>query len=218
LMFEKNHKSPFAGLLFFKTDDGRTHAGADASRINIGDFIAFFSNRCPSRCRCCSLHRCGRQRAARESALKNSAKAKTVNSGEEGEGATLARFLISLPTSARCRTGERQWLGDGGRKKGDDQHPKFLPPAGSCFYPARSRRKISTDGNPRLFPAVGTFRRLRPINSQSDETLLVERSDGRGERSGGGAGRAGSWGKPVFRLATGERGAGRKSGLGGGWL
>jgi hypothetical protein len=45
---------------------------------------------------------------------------------------------------------------------------------------------------------------------RSVETLLAERSDGWGERSGGGAGRAGSWGKPVLRLAG--LSAGRKSG------
>ena len=44
--------------------------------------------------------------------------------------------------------------------------------------------------------------------------MLAERSDGWGERSGGGAGRGGSWGKPVLRLAG--LSAGRKSGAGAG--
>jgi len=49
---------------------------------------------------------------------------------------------------------------------------------------------------------------------RSVETLLVERSDGWGEGSGGGAGHAGSWGKPVLRLAG--LSAGRMSGAGAG--
>ena len=44
--------------------------------------------------------------------------------------------------------------------------------------------------------------------------MLTEWSDGWGERSGGGAGRVGTWGKPVYRLAG--LSAGRKSGAGAG--
>ena len=61
----------------------------------------------------------------------------------------------------RCRRGvgraSSKRLGDGGRKKGEDNHPKILPPAGPCFYPARSLRKIATDGTPRIFPGSGNF-------------------------------------------------------------
>jgi len=43
LLLKKNHKIPFAKRFSdFETDDGRPFAGADASRIKIGDFIAFF--------------------------------------------------------------------------------------------------------------------------------------------------------------------------------
>jgi len=43
LLFKKNHKIPFVKRFSdFETDDGRPFAGADASRIKIGDFIAFF--------------------------------------------------------------------------------------------------------------------------------------------------------------------------------
>jgi hypothetical protein len=46
LLFEKNHKIPFQKKFpILKTDEGRTLAGAVASRINIGDFIAFLKNR-----------------------------------------------------------------------------------------------------------------------------------------------------------------------------
>jgi len=51
---------------------------------------------------------------------------------------------------------------------------------------------------------------------RSDETLLAEWSDGWGERSGGGAGRVGTWGKPVFRLAGLSRWL--KVWRGGGWI
>jgi hypothetical protein len=43
LLLKKNHKIPFVKRFSdFETDDGRPFAGADASRIKIGDFIAFF--------------------------------------------------------------------------------------------------------------------------------------------------------------------------------
>src|ERR1035437_2274413 len=52
LLVEENHKIPFPKKFsFFLIVAGRTFAGADASRMNIGDFIAFFFNRRPSSCR-----------------------------------------------------------------------------------------------------------------------------------------------------------------------
>jgi len=41
----------------------------------------------------------------------------------DGGGAPLARFWLSLPNSARCRTSEQQTAGDGWRKNGEDNHP-----------------------------------------------------------------------------------------------
>jgi hypothetical protein len=52
----------------------------------------------------------GDSEAAREVHSKFS-ESKNRDSVEEGEVATLARFLISLPMSARCRTSEQQTVG-----------------------------------------------------------------------------------------------------------
>jgi len=78
----------------------------------------------------------------------------------------------------------------------------FTPSATDAAMRGAAQRRTST--------AHWSRRSMR----RSVETLLAERSDGWGERSGGGAGRAGSWGKPVLRLAG--LSAGRKSSAGAG--
>ena len=54
----------------------------------------------------------------------------------------------------------------------------------------------------RFFPAVGTFRRLRPINSAERRNFVAgtERPEGRAQRWRSRL--RGAWGKPVFRLAV----------------
>ena len=55
---------------------------------------------------------------------------------------------------------------------------------------------------------------VAPINAAERRNFAGGKERWMGERSGGGAGRAGSWGKPVLRLAG--LSAGRKSGAGAG--
>jgi len=62
-----------------------------------------------------------------------------------------------------------------GVKKAKDNHPKILPPAGPFFYPARSLRKIATDGTPRIFPGSGNFSQS-PANQFPEATKLCWRN------------------------------------------
>jgi len=145
------------------------------------------------------------------SAFNKSAKAKTVTAAEGQEGDAGAVFDLAPKLGAV--SDERAANGGmmAGVKKAKDNHPKILPPAGPCFYPARSLRKIATDGTPRIFPGSGNFSQS-PANQFTGATKLCWRNGATAgaKRSGGGAGRVGFWGWPVF--AACGLSAGRKSG------
>jgi len=139
----------------------------------------------------------------RVSAFNKSAKAKTVTAAEGQEGDAGAVFDLAPKVGAV--SDERAANGGmmAGVKKAKDNHPKILPPAGPCFYPARSLRKIATDGTPRIFPGSGNFSQS-PANQFTGATKLCWRNGATAgaKRSGGGAGRVGFWGRPVLRLAV----------------
>ena len=139
----------------------------------------------------------------RVSAFNKSAKAKTVTAAEGQEGD--AGAVLDLAPKVGAVSDERAANGGmmAGVKKAKDNHPKILPPAGPCFYPARSLRKIATDGTPRIFPGSGNFSQS-PANQFPEATKLCWRKGATAgaKRSGGGAGRAGFWGRPVLRLAV----------------
>jgi hypothetical protein len=78
----------------FKTDEGRTFAGADAS-IFFVVFIVFFETAVRHPAVGCSLHFWGASEP-RAKAHSKPSESENRDSGEEGEGETLARFSLSL--------------------------------------------------------------------------------------------------------------------------
>ena len=83
-----------------------------------------------------------------------------------------AGAVLDLAPKSRLGVGpvSSKWWGKGGRKKGEDKQPSFQPIV--IFNPTRSLRKIATDGTPGLFPAVTTFRSLRPILGERESAGL----------------------------------------------
>jgi hypothetical protein len=133
--------------------------------------------------------------------------------GEWGIGAPLARFSLPAPNLVPVSDGR---AADGGVTADENWMKKekltSLPPAGPWF--GIFLESAGTCVAATVFAATQLLAVSGQSIRRSDETLLAERSDGWGERSGGGAGRVGTWGKPVFRLAG--LSAGRKSGAGAG--
>jgi len=139
----------------------------------------------------------GRQRAGARERNQPISESGTRDSDEVGEVAALARFSLSLLTagSVSDQRAANDGVMDGVKKR---RRTTTILPFPLIPNLSRSLRKIGTGG-----PWFSSrWWQLSAVSGQSvhrsNETWAKERSGGWGERSGGGAGRVGSWGRPFF--------------------